>query len=67
MENQCKPSKLLIVDDSDFVLKLMVMLAERLRQSTMIHFEIITAVDGEEAFSKYVENYKDLKLIFMDI
>eukprot|EP00347_Sterkiella_histriomuscorum_P015157 403358102 len=66
-ESTVRQSKLLIVDDSEFVLKAMLLMAERVRSSMMLNFEIITASNGQEAYDRFTENYKDIKLIFIDI
>lgn len=45
-----KFNKLLIVDDSEFIQKLLIMVVERLRASMMVYFDIIQANNGEEGY-----------------
>ena len=42
-------------------------MTEKVRQTLMLNLDIITANNGEEAFNKYVQNYKEIKLIITDI
>ena len=48
--------KLLLVDDSEFLIKMTSMIIEKVKSTMMLNFEIITAVNGEEAYNQYVKN-----------
>ena len=63
---QIRP-KILLVDDQEFLLKIMTQIIEKIRQNFMQNFDIITANNGLEAFEKYTEHQKEIKIILMDI
>ncbi|MBF0385740.1 MAG: response regulator [Candidatus Omnitrophica bacterium] len=54
--------KLLIVDDSLMDRRLLT----RLLQKANVPYPILEATDGQEALKIVSENYKDIKLIFLD-
>lgn len=57
----------MVVDDSEFLQKIMISLIEKIKETLLLNFDIITASNGEEAFRFYKENHEDIKLILMDI
>jgi two-component system, sensor histidine kinase len=40
---------------------------EKIRISLMLNFEIVSAVNGEDAYTRFMQAPRDYKLIFMDI
>lgn len=56
----------MVVDDMDYLMTFNILLIEKIRSTTPIHFEIIKAYNGQEALIKYVENAGDVRLILMD-
>lgn len=66
-ENQPQRPKVLIVDDSDFLLKITVNIIDKIRLTLMLNFDILTSENGEDAYQKYVQHHKDIKMILMDI
>jgi len=55
-----KPRKVLIVDDNAFNLQLLGRILE------MSHYEFLQAENGEKAVEIYMQNWKDVVIIFMD-
>jgi CheY-like chemotaxis protein len=58
---------LLVVDDSEFLQKVTVSIIEKIKVSLMLNFDIISAVNGEEGLSRFMQSPKEIKLILMDI
>ena len=65
-QSMIKP-KLLLVDDQEYLLKITISIIERIRQGMLLNFDVITASNGEEAYHKYMEHYKEIRVIVMDI
>jgi CheY-like chemotaxis protein len=57
----------MIVDDQEFLQKVTASIIEKIRITLFLNFEIVTAINGEEAVQKYLQNPREYKLIFMDI
>ena len=57
----------MVVDDSEFLQKVTVSIIEKIRLSLMLNFEIVSAINGEDAYNRFILSPRDFKLIFMDI
>lgn len=59
--------KLMIVDDQEFLQKVTASIIEKIRMTLLLNFEIVSAMNGEEAVNKYMHSPREYRLIFMDI